>query len=148
MRHLRRGLPDHSADAATSILRGRQLVVAGDDKQLPPSAWFVSDNTDEEPEPAEGAEPVPLLAGTGGFESILNAVRADYSPVLVRWHPGIRGGVRRAGPVFGHPGAIRSGPAIGSGSGCMGAAARRARWGRCSLQKCPDSRRASNVARE
>ena len=29
------------ADAVTSILRGRQLVVAGDDKQLPPSAWFV-----------------------------------------------------------------------------------------------------------
>ena len=36
------------ADAVTSILRGRQLVVAGDDKQLPPTAFFVSDSTEEE----------------------------------------------------------------------------------------------------
>jgi AAA domain len=32
------------ADAITSILRGRQLVVAGDDKQLPPTAFFVSES--------------------------------------------------------------------------------------------------------
>jgi very-short-patch-repair endonuclease len=74
------------ADAVTSILRGRQLVVAGDDKQLPPSAWFASDNTDEEPEAAEDAEPVPLLAGTGGFESILNALGSVLGYRTLLWH--------------------------------------------------------------
>ncbi|WP_187366492.1 AAA domain-containing protein [Trebonia kvetii] len=74
------------ADAVTSILRGRQLVVAGDDKQLPPSAWFVSDNADDEPEPAAGAEPVPMLAGTGGFESILNALGSVLGFRTLLWH--------------------------------------------------------------
>ena len=37
------------ADAVTSILRGKQLVVAGDDKQLPPTAFFVSDTSDDDP---------------------------------------------------------------------------------------------------
>jgi very-short-patch-repair endonuclease len=74
------------ADAVTSILRGRQLVVAGDDKQLPPSAWFVSDNNDDEPEPPEGAEPVPLLAGTSGFESILNALGSVLGFRTLLWH--------------------------------------------------------------
>lgn len=74
------------ADAVTSILRGRQLVVAGDDQQLPPSAWFVSDNADEEREPAEGEEPVPLLAGTSGFESILNALGSVLGFRMLLWH--------------------------------------------------------------
>jgi very-short-patch-repair endonuclease len=74
------------ADAVTSILRGRQLVVAGDDKQLPPSAWFVSDNADDEPEPEVGAEPVPLLAGTSGFESILNALGSVLGFRTLLWH--------------------------------------------------------------
>ena len=41
------------ADAVTSILRGRQLVVAGDDKQLPPTAFFASDSTDDEADQPE-----------------------------------------------------------------------------------------------
>ena len=48
------------ADAVTSILRGRQLVVAGDDKQLPPTAFFASGSTDddsEEPEPRHPGQP-------------------------------------------------------------------------------------------
>ena len=74
------------ADAVTSILRGRQLAVAGDDKQLPPSAWFVSGSTDDEPEPEEEAEPAPLLAGTGGFESILNALGSVLGFRTLLWH--------------------------------------------------------------
>ena len=35
-----------------------------------------------------------------------------------------------------------SGSVIGPGSGCRGAAARRVRWGRCSLQNCSNSRSA------
>ena len=45
------------ADAVTSILRGRQLVVAGDDKQLPPTAFFVSDSTDDDARPARAGHP-------------------------------------------------------------------------------------------
>ena len=62
------------ADAVTSILRGRQLVVAGDDKQLPPTAFFVSDSTEDDSEQPEPEAPAPLLAGTAGFESILDAL--------------------------------------------------------------------------
>lgn len=74
------------ADAVTSILRGRQLVVAGDDKQLPPTAFFISDGSDEEPAELEGEEPPPLLAGTGGFESILDAVGSLLGFRMLLWH--------------------------------------------------------------
>lgn len=36
------------ADAISTILRGTQLVIAGDDKQLPPTAFFASDNADDD----------------------------------------------------------------------------------------------------
>jgi very-short-patch-repair endonuclease/DNA polymerase III delta prime subunit len=72
------------ADAATSILRGRQLVVAGDDKQLPPSAFFASGSAEEGPTVAE--EDAPLLAGTAGFESILNALGSVLSFRMLTWH--------------------------------------------------------------
>jgi hypothetical protein len=38
-------------------------------------------------------------------DSSLDLAGADYSSVLVRRRAGIRGGCRRAGPVFGFPGA-------------------------------------------
>src|SRR5438067_7482454 len=59
------------ADAISSILRGTQLVVAGDEKQLPPTAFFVSESPEEEDELEEIDTPSPLVAGTKGFESIL-----------------------------------------------------------------------------
>jgi very-short-patch-repair endonuclease len=75
------------ADAVTSILRGRQLVVAGDDKQLPPTAFFASGSTDdddsEQPEPGT---PAALLAGTKGFESILDALRSVLGFRQLTWH--------------------------------------------------------------
>jgi very-short-patch-repair endonuclease len=54
-------------DAISAIYRGKQLVVAGDEKQLPPSDFFqraVSD--DEELDTTETDQ------GTEGFESLLN----------------------------------------------------------------------------
>jgi very-short-patch-repair endonuclease len=80
------------ADAVTSILRGKQLVVAGDDKQLPPTAFFVSDNADDEDaEDTEATEPqivgpVPLTAGTKGFESILDALGPLLGFRMLCWH--------------------------------------------------------------
>lgn len=73
------------ADAVASILRGSQLVVAGDEKQLPPTAFFVAENPDEEEE-LEGTFPVPLVAGTKGFESILDALGSLLRFRMLRWH--------------------------------------------------------------
>lgn len=72
------------ADAISSILRGSQLVVAGDEKQLPPTAFFVSETPEEEDE--EEAPPPLLAAGTKGFESILDALNALLRFRTLRWH--------------------------------------------------------------
>jgi very-short-patch-repair endonuclease len=69
------------ADAAPSILRGRQLVVAGDEKQLPPTAFFVSESVEDEDEEVASA-----LAATTGFESILDALGMLLRFRMLRWH--------------------------------------------------------------
>jgi very-short-patch-repair endonuclease len=75
------------ADAIPSILRGAQLVVAGDEKQLPPTAFFVSETPeDEDDEADELSTPVPLTAGTKGFESILDALGSLLRFRMLRWH--------------------------------------------------------------
>lgn len=74
------------ADAVTSILRGRQLVVAGDDKQLPPTAFFVSDGSEDESAELELETPAPLIAGTSGFESILDALGSLLRFRMLCWH--------------------------------------------------------------
>ncbi|HUY10017.1 MAG TPA: AAA domain-containing protein [Candidatus Dormibacteraeota bacterium] len=74
------------ADAVPSILRGRQLVVAGDDKQLPPSAFFVGDSPDEEENATSEAGLSELLAGTKGFESILDALGPLLRFRMLLWH--------------------------------------------------------------
>ncbi|MET9348051.1 DUF3320 domain-containing protein [Streptomyces termitum] len=66
-------------DAINSIYRGRTLVVAGDEKQLPPTSFFdagVEDDSDEY------AEDVP-----DSFESLLHACKAGAMRELpLRWH--------------------------------------------------------------
>ena len=74
------------ADAVTSILRGRQLVVAGDDKQLPPTAFFASASTEDDSEQAEPNTPASVMAGTAGFESILDALGSVLSFRQLAWH--------------------------------------------------------------
>lgn len=75
-------------DAMTSIMRGAQLVVAGDDQQLPPSAYFRTlagggvaedDELDDEEAP-----PPPRV---GDFESVLTCL-ATFVPhtFRLRWH--------------------------------------------------------------
>ena len=73
------------ADAVPAILRGRQLVVAGDDKQLPPTSFFESASLDDdEPDPDAGLQ--SLYAGTQGMESILDAVGALGRWRMLLWH--------------------------------------------------------------
>jgi len=54
-------------DAVTSILRGKTVVVAGDEKQLPPTPFFASgiEETDsrDDPDAVEGYESVLEMMG-------------------------------------------------------------------------------------
>jgi len=71
------------ADAIPSILRGKRLVVAGDDRQLPPTAFFASQAADDETE----EEQIEIdLAATKGFESILDSLRSLLRLRMLTWH--------------------------------------------------------------
>ncbi|MFE1960584.1 DUF3320 domain-containing protein [Streptomyces sp. NPDC059479] len=66
-------------DAVNCIYRGRALVVAGDEKQLPPSSFFDSSVEDDSD---EYAEDIP-----DSFESLLHACKAGAMRELpLRWH--------------------------------------------------------------
>lgn len=70
------------ADAIPAILRGRQLVVAGNSRQLPPTSFFVSARDDEEDQDDE----IPADAGTQGYESILDALAGLVPEQMLTWH--------------------------------------------------------------
>lgn len=84
------------ADAASSILRARQAVVAGDPHQLPPTSFFASTTDDEEAEddqsedPPEELEAARETALTRDMESILDVMTALLPPPhgtrLLNWH--------------------------------------------------------------
>jgi very-short-patch-repair endonuclease len=75
------------ADAIPAIVRGKQLVVAGDPKQLPPTAFFVSDvDEEEEPDEMEDSQPPPLVGGTQNYESILDVLEAYLRFRMLLWH--------------------------------------------------------------
>ncbi|MBB3053089.1 very-short-patch-repair endonuclease [Prauserella isguenensis] len=67
-------------EAITSIMRGERLVVAGDEKQLPPSEFFdrqFESHDDEDEEPDDLAD----------YESILTSLRAVVPTTrTLRWH--------------------------------------------------------------
>jgi len=67
-------------DALGALLRGKQLVVMGDTKQLPPTSFFdrFAEETDEEEE--EYADHVRNI------ESILRLCRTSFPSRILRWH--------------------------------------------------------------
>jgi very-short-patch-repair endonuclease len=71
------------ADAICSIMRGHQIVVAGDDRQLPPTSFFrqAGDDGDE----ADGDDDDLVSFGTG-FESVLDALRPLLPTRALEWH--------------------------------------------------------------
>jgi hypothetical protein len=72
-------------DAMTSIMRGTQLVVAGDDKQLPPSDYFrtLAAGGQLEDETEDDTPPPPRVRD---FESILTCLATFVPNVRLRWH--------------------------------------------------------------
>ena len=71
------------ADAISSIMRGHQIVVAGDDRQLPPTNFFRQVG-DEGEEPSEDDE--SLVSFGAGFESVLDALRPLLPTWPLAWH--------------------------------------------------------------
>ena len=76
-------------DAVGALLRGKQVVIAGDTKQLPPTSFFM--NLQDDGEEEDDDEGVPASAGE--FESVLKAADAlaiEQSPHFalhpLRWH--------------------------------------------------------------
>jgi very-short-patch-repair endonuclease len=71
-------------DALGAIVRGKQVVVVGDPKQLPPTSFFEKvDRDDSSEENSEEADIHDLTAQ----ESILALARGPYQPVRqLRWH--------------------------------------------------------------
>jgi very-short-patch-repair endonuclease len=83
------------ADAISSIMRGHQIVVAGDDRQLPPTNFFrqVGDESDDPGENGEDGENGDsdggddnLVSFGTGFESVLDALRPLLPTWPLAWH--------------------------------------------------------------
>jgi len=75
------------ADAVPSIMRAHQVIVAGDDRQLPPTNFFrqISDaDTDADEDGA--AEDDALVSFGSGFESILDTLRPLLPTSPLTWH--------------------------------------------------------------
>lgn len=67
------------ADALGAIARGKQLILVGDSKQLPPTSFF-SNLSGDAAEPNEGE------AGLADMESILDRGESVLTTLSLRWH--------------------------------------------------------------
>ncbi len=66
-------------DAVGALLRGKQVVVMGDSKQLPPTEFFDSVFESPERDPED-------YAASGDLESILNVCKRSFRIKTLRWH--------------------------------------------------------------
>jgi hypothetical protein len=80
-------------DALGAIARARQIVVVGDQKQLPPTSFFerlLADESEEADEEDEAAADADLLGGAaklGDLESILSLCEArGLNSRMLQWH--------------------------------------------------------------
>ena len=72
------------ADAIGSMIRAHQVVVAGDDRQLPPTNFFRQVDSGD---PADDDDPDEGLVSFGaGFESVLDALRPLLPTCPLNWH--------------------------------------------------------------
>jgi len=77
-------------DALGAIARARQIVVVGDQKQLPPSSFFdrlVADEEDPDEDAPDGEDLLGAAAKVGDMESILTLCEArGLSARMLKWH--------------------------------------------------------------
>ncbi len=72
-------------EALGVVARARQVVVVGDDKQLPPTNFFRMITADSDDQ--DGAEDEPNVSRTRDFESILTLARArGMTERMLKWH--------------------------------------------------------------
>ena len=71
-------------DALGAVARGKQLVVVGDERQLPPTRFFARYSSDEDDE--EDDESTDIVSA-GDLESILGlAISKGFRSRMLRWH--------------------------------------------------------------
>lgn len=66
-------------DALGALMRGRQLVVMGDSRQLPPTTFF-------DQIAGQGEDDEESIAGIGDMESLLHVCKQSYPTKRLRWH--------------------------------------------------------------
>jgi hypothetical protein len=69
-------------DALTSMIRGEQLVVAGDERQLPPTAFFDATATSAD----DGADEKANSTEIADYESLLDVLMTLFQTEMLRWH--------------------------------------------------------------
>lgn len=71
------------AEAIGALARAQQAVVAGDDRQLPPTTFFKGQESEDDDDSDQGS----ATALTANIESILDVVKAlDIKEQMLRWH--------------------------------------------------------------
>jgi very-short-patch-repair endonuclease len=73
------------ADAVSAMLRAPQAVVAGDSRQLPPTAFFATDTAGDLVDD-EGGDEDPDLSLAKGFESVLDVGASLMRAAYLNWH--------------------------------------------------------------
>jgi very-short-patch-repair endonuclease len=76
------------ADAVPSLLRGKSVIVAGDNRQLPPTTFFAAtaaaaEDTEDDALTING---MPVIAMGADSESILDALTAFIPQEMLLWH--------------------------------------------------------------
>lgn len=74
------------ADAIASIARGARVVVAGDERQLPPTSFFAAVSSEEEEFEAFDIGGESMVSLTSGYESILDALATIVPFRGLEWH--------------------------------------------------------------
>lgn len=70
------------ADALGAVARGKQLILVGDEKQLPPTSFFTAMTADAGAGGVEGEFDIPV----GDLESVLSLGAASLPRTTLRWH--------------------------------------------------------------
>jgi len=71
----------HTEDGIGAILRGKQLIIAGDSEQLPPSNFFIASTSSGETDIDQDVEDE-----SDSYESILDEAKPIFPEITLRWH--------------------------------------------------------------